>query len=63
MQEDDVIVQIDFPLESLRLVHACVARCYETWPGGDPQDQIDLEDLKRELWTILMSTLYETEQI
>ena len=54
---------MEVPLSTLRLMHICAARTLDMWPGGDPEEQEHLMELKRDLYVILMSALYETDQI
>jgi len=59
----ETIIEMEVPLSTLRLMHACAAQALEKWPGGDPEAQEHLMDLKRDLYVILMSALYETNEI
>ena len=34
--DEEVMIEMEFPLSSLRLMHLCVSRAYQNWPGGDP---------------------------
>ena len=59
----ETIIEMDIPLSTLRLMHMCAARTLAKWPGGDPGEQVELEELRDGLWVVLMSALYETDQI
>ena len=64
--DDDMLetmIEMQGPLATLRLMHVCVSRTLNAWPGGDPFEQEHLIELKRDLYVILMSTLYETDKI
>jgi len=54
---------MEVPLSTLRLMHICAARTLDKWPGGDPEEQEHLMELKHDLYVILMSALYETGEI
>ena len=54
---------MEVPLSTLRLMHFCAVQTLAKWPGGDPEEQEHLMELKRDLYVILMSALYETDQI
>lgn len=38
-------IQITITVGTLRLMRDCAVKCYQTWPGGDPEEQIALEKL------------------
>jgi hypothetical protein len=59
----ETMIQMDVPLSTLRLMHICASRTLDAWPGGDPWEQEHLMELKRDLYVILMSALYETDRI
>jgi hypothetical protein len=61
--DDEVMIEMEFPLSSLRLMHLCVSRAYQNWPGGDPYEQVAIEQLKQALYVALYSTLYEIDEI
>tara|TARA_R100001510_G_C7493594_1_gene100315 strand:+ start:319 stop:513 length:195 start_codon:yes stop_codon:yes gene_type:complete len=61
--EDSIEVIIRCTLPTLRGLHECVCKCYRTWPGGDPQDQRNLETLKSGLYVILMDALLENDLV
>ena len=44
-------------------MHLCVSRAYQNWPGGDPFEQVAIEQLKQALYVALYSTLYEIDEI
>jgi len=59
----ETIIEMEVPLSTLRLMHICASRTLDAWPGGDPWEQEHLMELKRDLYVILMSALYDTDQI
>ena len=63
MEDEEVMIEMGFPLSSLRLMHLCVSRAYQNWPGGDPFEQVAIEQLKQALYVALYSTLYEIDEI
>ena len=61
--EEDIEVSITCTLPTLRGLHDCVCKCYRTWPGGDPQEQRNLETMKAGLYVILMDALLENDLV
>ncbi len=61
--DDELMIEMSFPLSSLRLMHICVDRAYKNWPGGDPFEQVAIEQLRGALYVALYSTLYEIDEI
>lgn len=59
MNGDDIRVDLQVDLGSLRAMHHVVSRSLEKWPGGDPREQEMLIDMKRDLYSVLMSVLLE----
>jgi len=57
------MIEMSFPLCSLRLMHHCAERALQTWPGGDPFEQMAIDNLRQALYVALYSTLYEIDEI
>lgn len=57
--EDEIEVHFTCNIQALRKLHECVEHCLKTWPGGDPQDQVNLEALKKELYVARYSALMD----
>jgi hypothetical protein len=53
----DLPVTINCNLAALRLLHKSVTESYKNWPGGDPNEQVELEMLRDGLFCVLMDTL------
>lgn len=53
----DIPVTINCNLAALRLLHKCVTQSYKNWPGGDPNEQVELEIIRDGLYCVLMDTL------
>tara|TARA_B100001057_G_scaffold460829_1_gene512274 strand:+ start:91 stop:282 length:192 start_codon:yes stop_codon:yes gene_type:complete len=63
MDEEAIEVMISCTLPTLRGLHECVNKCYKTWPGGDPQEQRNLETMRAGLYVILMDALLENDLV
>jgi|TARA_B100001741_G_C16552295_1_gene600069 hypothetical protein len=61
--QEEITIEMEFPLSSLRLMHLCVSRAYQNWPGGDPGEQVAIDELRQALYVALYSTLYELDEI
>jgi len=61
--DDEPMIEMSFPLCSLRLMHHCAERALQTWPGGDPFEQMAIDNLRQALYVALYSTLYEIDEI
>ena len=59
----ETIIEMEVPLSTLRLMHICASRTLDAWPGGDPGEQEHLMELRHDLYVILMTALYDTDQI
>lgn len=53
----DLPVTINLNLAALRLLHKSVTQTYKNWPGGDPNEQVELEIIRDGLFAVLMDTL------
>lgn len=62
-EDEEITIEMEFPLSSLRLMHLCVSRAYQNWPGGHPDEQVAIEELRNALYVALYSTLYEIDEI
>lgn len=62
-EDEEITIEMEFPLSSLRLMHLCVSRAYQNWPGGPPDEQVAIEELRNALYVALYSTLYEIDEI
>lgn len=60
---DDIQVDLQIDLATLRSMHLVVSKSLDQWPGGHPAEQAMLADIKRELYSILMSVLLENDLI
>ena len=61
----DLPVTINCNLAALRVLHKSVTQAYKNWPGGDPNEQVELEiirDLTVEAMRQLALELKQTEQ-
>jgi len=57
----DIPVSIACNLAALRILHKSVAYTYKNWPGGDPNEQVELEILRDGLFALLMDTLLHND--
>ena len=53
----DIPVNINCNLSALRLLHRTVHEAHKNWPGGAPDDQVELEIIRNGLYAVLMETL------
>ena len=60
---DDIEVVMKLSLPTLRALHDCVQKSYRQWPGGDPQEQLNLEILSSGLYVVLMDSLLENDLV
>jgi|SaaInlV_120m_DNA_3_1039746.scaffolds.fasta_scaffold82580_2 hypothetical protein len=60
---DDIRVDLQIDLATLRSMHLVVSKSLDQWPGGHPAEQAMLTDMKRQLYSILMSVLIENDLI
>lgn len=61
--DDDIEVTFTCSINGLRLLLKCVEKCYQNWPGGHPQEQADLENVRAGLYVILYDTLLENDLV
>lgn len=62
-QHDDIEVVLKLSLPTLKALHECVQKSYRQWPGGDPQEQVNLEILSSGLYVVLMDSLLENDLV
>ena len=60
---DDIEVVMKLSLPTLRALHDGVQKSYRQWPGGDPQEQLNLEILSSGLYVVLMDSLLENDLV
>ena len=62
--EDDsgeIVVGLTLNKACVRTLYYSVCRAYDTWPGGDPEEQINLEKTKNSLYAVYMELLYRSD--
>ena len=62
-REYEIEVSVTCNIPTLRALHECVTKCYRNWAGGDPQEQIKLDEMRRGLYVILMDALLENDLV
>jgi len=60
---DDIPVTFTCSVGALRELLKCVEDCYRRWPGGDPNEQVILENMRASLYVILYDTLLENDLV
>ena len=60
---EPIAVTLETDIDTLRAMVAAADLALRYWPGGDPEEQVMLERMKRELYAILMTILLEHEII
>ena len=63
IEEGDIPVDIHCNLTALRFMHKALSDAYRSWPGGHPDDQVQLEIIRNGLYAILMETLLENDLV
>lgn len=61
--DEDIEVTLKLSLPTLRALHDCVQKSYRQWPGGDPQEQVNLEIMASGLYVVLMDSLLENDLV
>ena len=59
--EGDLNVVLTLNVTCIRTLYQSVCKSYETWPGGHPEEQINLEKIKKALYPIYMELLYRDD--
>ena len=57
----DIPVYIHCNLAALRMLHKVVDAAYKNWPGGDPDEQVELEIIRNGLYALLLDTLLHND--
>ena len=57
--EDGPTACMEMDLHALRLLYRVVSEAHEKWPGGCPEEQICLSNMKTQLYAALMDHLFE----
>lgn len=63
MKGDDIPVEISTDLGSLRAMLNAIDQALKSWPGGDPQEQINMMNMRNDLFGILMSYLLANDLV
>ena len=63
VNEHEIQVSITCNLPTLRELHKCVTKCYQNWPGGHPQEQVKLDEMRSSLYVILLDSLFENDLV
>lgn len=59
MDKSNISVDLKLNAETLRKLLDAVDTALKYWPGGDPQEQVDLLQMRNDLYVVLMSALIE----
>ena len=62
-ESGDIPVYIHCNLAALRMLHKVVDAAYKSWPGGDPDEQVELDIIRNGLYALLMQTLIENDLV
>jgi len=57
--EEEELYQISYDIRGLRLEYKTTCDAYDRWPGGDPQEQIFLEQKKKKLFRLLAEHCFD----
>ena len=60
---DDIPVTFTCTIGTIRVLLKCVEDSYRRWPGGDPVEQTNLENMRASLYVILYDTLLENDLV
>ena len=60
---DDIEVTFSCTVGTIRVLLKCVEDCYRRWPGGDPTEKVNLENMRAGLYVILYDTLLENDLV
>lgn len=52
--EDQRITRFDISLDALRVLHSCVAKAHDEWPGGSAEHQAILWEIRQQLFAALL---------
>jgi len=63
LNTNQMVTTITMEIDALRLLHTAVAEAYAKWPGGDPNEQACLLNMKTQLYAALMDHLLECGSI
>jgi len=63
MQNSHMVATISMEADALRVLHRVVAEAYDTWPGGDANEQACLLQMKNQLYAALMDHLFHSGSI
>lgn len=63
MDERNINVSINLNLAAVRLLYRTLCKAYENWPGGDPEEQVGLEMMKKDMYRILYDTLLKNDLV
>ena len=63
MNNDHPVTTLAMETDALRLLQRVVADAYDSWPGGDADEQACLLLMKNQLYAALMDHLFEAGSI
>ena len=63
MNNDHPVTTLAMETDALRLLQRVVADAYDSWPGGDAEEQATLLLMKNQLYAALMDHLFEAGSI
>lgn len=61
--EEEQIITMEISIEALRYIYKAVKEAHERWPGGEPMEQENLEQLTKSLYVMLLDANYHTGNI
>ena len=50
---------VDMDRDQLRLFYTTMARAHKNWSGGDPQEQVLLEEMRNQSWKLLLEAQFQ----
>lgn len=61
--EEEIEVSLNCNISTLRRLLGCVQDAYRRWPGGDAQEQVELDRMRSSLFVILYDAMLENDLV
>ncbi len=59
MEDDEYTMVLGFNHQQLLILHTVMEKSWRNWPGGNPMEQMMLEELKNKTFTMIIESQFK----
>ena len=57
---EEEFYRVETSIEGVKLIHKALCDAVQNWPGGDPQEQLELHAMRNNFYRIILEHRFET---